>query len=211
MLARELKPGIFWVGVNDRTTDLFEGLWPITQEGVTYNSYLVKGEKTALIDLTKSIKGDEFLSMIEELTDVSKIDYIIINHMEPDHTGLLRTFRKLAPRAEILGSAKTKEMLRGFFGIEDGVRAVADGETLSLGGSTLKFLSTPFVHWPETIMTYEESQKVLFPAMASAATELSGGRSSTMSARSPTFMKKKPCAITRISSPTTAPASWMPR
>jgi len=162
MLARELKPGIFWVGVNDRTTDLFEGLWPITQEGVTYNSYLVKGEKTALIDLTKSIKGDEYLSQIEELTDVSRIDYIVINHMEPDHTGLLRTFRKLAPQAVILGSAKTKEMLRGFLGIEEGVRVVADGETLSLGGPSLKFLSTPFVHWPETIMTYEESQRVLF-------------------------------------------------
>jgi len=162
MPARELKPGIHWVGVNDRTTDLFEGLWPITKEGVTYNSYLVKGEKTALIDLTKSIKGDEFLAQIEELADVSKIDYIVINHMEPDHTGLLRTFRKLAPQALILGSAKTKEMLRGFFGIEDGVRVVADGETLSLGGSSLKFFSTPFVHWPETIMTYEESQRVLF-------------------------------------------------
>jgi anaerobic nitric oxide reductase flavorubredoxin len=162
MLAREVKPGIFWVGVNDRTTDLFEGLWPITQEGVTYNSYLIKGEKTALIDLAKSIKVDEYLSMIEEITDVSKIDHIIINHMEPDHTGLIRTFRKLAPQAEILGSAKTKEMLRGFFGIEAGVRAVADGEMLDLGGPRLKFLSTPFVHWPETIMTYEESQKVLF-------------------------------------------------
>ncbi len=162
MPARELKPGIFWVGVNDRTTDLFEGLWPITQEGVTYNSYLVKGEKTALIDLTKSIKAEEYLSQIEELTDVSKIDYIVINHMEPDHTGLLRIFRKLAPQAVILGSAKTKEMMRGFSGVEDGVRVVADGETLSLGGPTLRFLSTPFVHWPETIMTYEESLKVLF-------------------------------------------------
>jgi flavorubredoxin len=162
MPARELKPGIHWVGVNDRTTDLFEGLWPISKEGVTYNSYLVTGEKTALIDLTKSIKGDEFLAQIEELTDISRIDYIVINHMEPDHTGLLRTFRRLAPQSTILGSAKTKEMLRGFFGIEDGVRVVADGETLSLGGPSLKFFSTPFVHWPETIMTYEESQKVLF-------------------------------------------------
>ena len=160
--ARELKPGIFWVGVNDRTTDLFEGLWPITQEGVSYNSYLVKGEKTALIDLSKSIKADDYMAQIEELTSVSKIDFIVINHMEPDHTGLLRVFRKLAPQAEILGSAKTKDMLRGFFGIEGNVRAVADGETLSLGGPTLKFFSTPFVHWPETIMTYEESGKVLF-------------------------------------------------
>jgi flavorubredoxin len=162
MLAREIKPGIFWVGVSDRTTDLFEGLWPITQEGVTYNSYLIKGEKTALIDLTKSIKADEYLSMIEELTAVSKIDYIVINHMEPDHTGLLRIFRKLAPQAAILGSAKTKEMLCGFFGVADNVRAIADGETLDLGGAKLRFLSTPFVHWPETIMTYEESRKVLF-------------------------------------------------
>jgi len=162
MPARELKPGIFWVGVNDRTTDLFEGLWPITQEGVSYNSYLVKGEKKALIDLSKSIKADEFLTQIEEITPISKIDYIVINHMEPDHTGLLGIFRKLAPQAEILGSAKTQDMLRGFFGIESNVRVVADGETLSLGGPSLKFLSTPFLHWPETIMTYEESGKVLF-------------------------------------------------
>jgi flavorubredoxin len=162
MLSREIKPGIYWVGVNDRTTDLFEGLWPITQEGVTYNSYLIKAEKTALIDLTKSIKADEYLSMIEELTDVSKIDCIVVNHMEPDHTGLLKIFRRLAPQATILGSAKTKDMLRGFFGVEDNVRAVADGETLDLGGAMLRFVSTPFVHWPETIMTYEATRKVLF-------------------------------------------------
>jgi len=162
MPARELKPGIFWIGVNDRTTDLFEGLWPITQEGVSYNSYLVRGEKTAIIDLAKSIKADEYLAQVEEVTETSKIDYIIINHMEPDHTGLLRLFRKIAPQAVILGSAKTRDMLRGFFSITENVRAVADGETLSLGGPTLRFLSTPFLHWPETIMTFEESQKILF-------------------------------------------------
>ena len=162
MLARELKPGIFWVGVNDRTTDLFEGLWPITQEGVTYNSYLVKGEKTALIDLTKSIKGDEFLSMIEELTDISKIDYIIINHMEPDHTGIVNIIRKLAPRATILGTDKTVQMLASFFGITEKVQAIKDGQTLSLGKRTLQFLYTPFVHWPETMMTYETSHQILF-------------------------------------------------
>lgn len=162
MPVREIKPGIYWIGVNDRTTDLFEGFWPITREGVSYNSYLVRGEKTAVIDLAKSIKGDEFLAQIEEITEVSNIDYIVINHMEPDHTGLLRIFRRLAPQAAILGSAKTKDMMRGFSGITENVRAVADGETLSLGGPTLRFLSTPFLHWPETIMTYEESEKVLF-------------------------------------------------
>jgi anaerobic nitric oxide reductase flavorubredoxin len=162
MPVLEIKPDIFWVGLNDRTTDLFEGLWPITQEGVSYNSYFIRDEKNALIDLAKSIKADEFLSQIEEIADVSKIDYIIVNHMEPDHTGLLRIFRQIAPRAVILGSAKSKEMLKGFFSIEHQVRAVGDGETLSLGHKTLKFFSTPFLHWPETIMTYETSHRILF-------------------------------------------------
>jgi flavorubredoxin len=162
MSAREIKPHIFWIGVNDRTTDLFEGLWPITQEGVSYNSYLVLGEKKVIIDLVKSVKADEYLTQLEELTDISKIDYIVINHMEPDHTGLLRIFRKMAPRAVILGSARTKDMLNGFFCIQDNVRAVGDGETLPIGQSFLRFFSTPFVHWPETIMTYEESHRILF-------------------------------------------------
>jgi anaerobic nitric oxide reductase flavorubredoxin len=162
MPAHEIRPDVFWIGLNDRTTDLFEGLWPITQEGVSYNSYLVLDEKRVIIDLAKSIKADEYLTQLEELTDISKIDYIVINHMEPDHTGLLQIFRKLAPQAVILGSAKTKEMLSGFFSIQDHVRVVSDGETLPVGQRRLKFLSTPFIHWPETIMTYEESHRILF-------------------------------------------------
>jgi len=162
MPAREIKPDIFWIGVNDRTTDLFEGLWPIVQEGVSYNSFLVMDEKRAVIDLAKSIKADEYFAQLEEITDIAKIDYIVINHMEPDHTGLLRLLRQIAPQAEILGSAKTKDMLAGFFSLTDRVRVVGDGDTLSLGKRTLKFFSTPFVHWPETIMTYETTQRILF-------------------------------------------------
>jgi flavorubredoxin len=162
----EIRPDVYWVGVNDRTTDLFEGLWPITKEGVSYNSYLIDDEKKAIIDLTKSLKGDEFLAQIDEVTDISKIDYIVVNHMEPDHSGLLRTFRRIAPRATILGSAKTKDMLESFFSIKDNVRVVNDGDTLSLGKRTLKFFSTPFLHWPETMMTYEVSHKILFPCDA---------------------------------------------
>ena len=162
MPAHEIRPDIYWIGLNDRTTDLFEGLWPITQEGVSYNSFLLLDEKRVIIDLVKSIKADEYLAQLEELTDISKIDYIVINHMEPDHTGLLQIFRKMAPHAVILGSAKTKEMLSGFFSIKDNVRVVADGETLPVGQRRLKFLSTPFVHWPETIITYEESHRILF-------------------------------------------------
>jgi flavorubredoxin len=166
MPAVEIKPDVYWIGVNDRTTDLFEGLWPITKEGVSYNSYLIDDEKKAIIDLTKSLKGDEFLAQIDEVTDISKIDYIVVNHMEPDHSGLLRTFRRIAPRATILGSAKTKDMLESFFSIKDNVRVVNDGDTLSLGKRTLKFFSTPFLHWPETMMTYEVSHKILFPCDA---------------------------------------------
>ena len=162
MAAIEIKPDVYWIGVNDRTTDLFEGLWPITKEGVSYNSYLINDEKKAIIDLTKSFKGDEYLDQIAEFTDISSIDYIIVNHMEPDHSGLLRTFRRIAPDAAILGSAKTKEMLDRFFSIKENIRVVNDGDTLSLGKRTVKFFSTPFLHWPETMMTYEVSQRILF-------------------------------------------------
>lgn len=166
MPAIEIKPDVYWIGVNDRTTDLFEGIWPITKEGVSYNSYLIDDEKKAVIDLTKSFKGDEYLAQINELTDASQVDYVVINHMEPDHSGLLRTFRRIAPRATFIGSAKTKEMLESFFSITDNVQVVNDGDTLSLGKRTLKFFSTPFLHWPETIMTYEVSDRILFPCDA---------------------------------------------
>ncbi len=166
MPAVEIMPDVYWVGVNDRTTDLFEGLWPITKEGVSYNSYLIDDEKKAIIDLTKSFKGDEYLARIDEVTDISKIDYVVVNHMEPDHSGLLRTFRRIAPQATILGSAKTKDMLKSFFSIKDNVQVVNEGDTLSLGKRTLKFFSTPFLHWPETMMTYEVSHRILFPCDA---------------------------------------------
>ncbi|HID90228.1 MAG TPA: FprA family A-type flavoprotein [Anaerolineae bacterium] len=158
----EIRPGIYWIGVNDRTTDLFEGLWPITQEGVSYNAYLVDGKQKAVIDLAKGLKTDEFLDQIAEVVDPAKLDYIIINHMEPDHTGILRTIRRIAPKATILGTRKTKEMLTAFYQVEEGIHVVEDGETLSLGTHTLQFFYTPFVHWPETMMTYETTQKVLF-------------------------------------------------
>ncbi len=162
MPAREICPQIYWIGVNDRTTDLFEGLWPIAQEGVSYNSFLIADEKRAVIDLAPSHKSDEYFSQIEALGGLAGIDYLIVNHMEPDHTGLLQAFRRLAPQVEILGSARTKEMLGGFYSIRDRVRVVGEGDTLNLGRHTLKFFSTPFLHWPETIVTYEAENKILF-------------------------------------------------
>lgn len=162
----KIKPDIFWIGVNDRSTDLFEGLWPISNEGVSYNSYLINDEKKIIIDLTKSFKGDEYFAQIDEKADISEIDYVVVNHLEPDHSGLLRTLRRISPQVTILGSAKAKDMLEGFFSIKENVQAVKDGDTLSLGKKTLKFLSTPFLHWPETIMTYETSNRILFPCDA---------------------------------------------
>jgi len=158
----EIKPGIYWIGVNDRTTDLFEGMWPITQEGVSYNTYLISDEKTAIVDLTKALKTDEFLDQIHQVTDVSQLDYIIINHMEPDHSGVLRTLRQIAPQTTILGTEKACAMLESFYGITEGVQVIQDGDTLSLGQHTLRFVYTPFVHWPETMMTYETTEHILF-------------------------------------------------
>lgn len=157
-----IKPDIFWIGVNDRITDLFEGLWPISNEGVSYNSYLINDEKKAVIDLMKSFKGDEYFAQIDEIVDVSSIDYVIINHMEPDHSGLLRTLRRIAPDVTFIGTAKTKKLLEDFYAIEHNVKVVDDGDTLSLGKRTLKFYVTPFLHWPETMMTYETSDRILF-------------------------------------------------
>jgi len=129
---------------------------------VSYNSYFIDDEKKAIVDLAKAFKGDEYIAQLDQLTDISKIDYLIVNHMEPDHSGLIRTFQRIAPKAVILGSAKTREMLKNFFSITDNVEVVKDGDTLSLGRKTLKFFSTPFVHWPETIMTYDTSERILF-------------------------------------------------
>jgi len=158
----EIKPDVYWIGVNDRTTDLFEGMWPITQEGVSYNTYLIHDEKRAIVDLTKAFKTDEFLDQIHGIIDLSQLDYVIINHMEPDHSGVLRTLRRVAPQVTILCSEKTVPMLKSFYGITEGVQVVQDGATLSLGRHTLRFVYTPFVHWPETMMTYEVSERILF-------------------------------------------------
>ena len=158
----ELSPGVHWIGVNDRTTDLFEGLWPITQEGVSYNSYLVIDDKKAIIDLAKALKTDDFFEQIDQVADIASLDYVVLNHMEPDHTGVLRALRRIATDSTVVCTEKAAAMLGDFYGMTDGVQIVGDGESISLGGRTLTFFSTPFVHWPETMMTYDDSAQTLF-------------------------------------------------
>ncbi len=158
----EITPGVHWIGVNDRTTDLFEGMWPISGDGVSYNSYLIKDDKPAVIDLAKALKGEDLLRRINSLVDVSTLEYIVINHMEPDHTGVIKRIAAAAPRAVFLCTEKARGLLQSFYGITERVRVVHDGETIPLGTHTLTFYETPLVHWPETMMTWVTPGQILF-------------------------------------------------
>lgn len=147
------------------TEDLFEGLWPIPH-GVSLNSYVVKGERTALIDLVRDwtnapmMLGDQ-LNQIG--TGISNIDYLILNHLEPDHTGWLREFKALNPKVKIYTTAKGVELVKSFYKIDDGLVAVKSGDILDLGdGVILHFIEMPNVHWPETMATYEPESGTLF-------------------------------------------------
>ena len=150
------------ISVNDRTTDLFEGLWPISREGVSYNSYLIDDEKKVLIDLTKDFKTDTLVDQISGVFNPAELDYFILNHMEPDHTGAIKTLMRIAPKATILCTGKAVPLLEAYYGITDRIQEVADGETLSVGDRTLQFFHAPFVHWPETMVTYDTKDKILF-------------------------------------------------
>jgi anaerobic nitric oxide reductase flavorubredoxin len=162
MPAVEIRPDVYWIGVNDRTTDLFEGIWPITEEGVSYNSYLIADKKKVLVDLSKALKANEYIEQVGGLVPLKDLDYIVLNHLEPDHTGVLRTMLQINPGVKLLGSAKMKDMLAGFYGITENFQVVGDGESLDIGERRLQFFMTPFVHWPETMMTYDPAEKILF-------------------------------------------------
>jgi anaerobic nitric oxide reductase flavorubredoxin len=162
MPSVEIRPDVYWIGLNDRTTDLFEGIWPVSQEGVTYNSYLLRDEKKVIIDLAKGFKTDEYFERIDSLVPLAEIDYIVVNHMEPDHTGAVRALVRIPRRLTIIATEKAREMLAAFYGIRENVRVVGDGEELSIGQRTLRFVHAPFVHWPETMVTYDATDRILF-------------------------------------------------
>ena len=148
----EIANKVYYVGVNDRNKALFEGLWPLPY-GVSYNSYLIDDEKVCLID---TVEVDFFAQFIENLREVlgdRQIDYLVINHMEPDHSGSLALLRKYYPDIQVIGNKKTFDMMAGFYGIKDNTIEMKNGEELSLGSHTLQFFMTPMIHWPETMMT----------------------------------------------------------
>jgi flavorubredoxin len=158
---QEIANDIFYVGVNDRQKHKFENMIPIPN-GVSYNSYLINDEKTALIDTVDISFGDIFIDKIESTLQGKKLDYLIINHMEPDHSGSIRMLRKNFPEVTIVGNSKTLSMVEGYYGVTENTMEITDGQTLSLGKHELEFHFTPMVHWPETMMTYDKAEKVLF-------------------------------------------------
>lgn len=157
----EIANDIFYVGVNDRIKDKFENMLPLPY-GVSYNSYLIVDEKVALVDTVEISFGDVFIDKIQSQLNGRQVDYLIINHMEPDHSGSLSVLRKYYPDVTLVGNKKTLEMVTGYYGIDDNTLEITDGGTLSLGKHTLQFHLTPMVHWPETMMTFDETEKVLF-------------------------------------------------
>ena len=150
------------MGVNDSIKELFEGLWPLPY-GVSYNSYLINDQKVAVVDTVEAGFEEDFLAEIHEVIGDKPIDYLIVNHMEPDHSSLTAYLLERYPQMKIVANAKTLPMLKGYYDTpEERVLLMAEGQTLSLGSSTLRFHMVPMVHWPETMVTYLEEEHTLF-------------------------------------------------
>ena len=162
MKTLKLKEGLYWTGVLDPQLRVFDIIME-TEFGTTYNSYLLKGsEKTALFETAKEKYFDEYLEKVKELTDPSKIDYIIVNHTEPDHAGSLAKLLDYSPNANIVATPTAIGFLKHILNRDFYSIPVQDGDTLSLGDKTLRFLSLPNLHWPDSMYTYAEEDKVLF-------------------------------------------------
>lgn len=161
----EITNDIKYVGVNDREIDLFEGQF-IVENGMAYNSYVILDEKTAVMDSVDAHFSEEWFSNIKAILGSRQPDYLVIQHMEPDHSGSIADFMKEFPETKLVSSAKSFAMMKQFFGTDfsDRQTVVKDGDTLSLGVHTLSFIAAPMVHWPEVIVTYDAYDKVLFSA-----------------------------------------------
>ena len=156
---------IKYIGVNDHELDLFEGQY-IVPNGMAYNSYAIVDEKIAIMDSVDAHFGDEWLKNIKDALGERTPDYLVVQHMEPDHSANITTFMDAYPNATVVSSAKAFDMMKNFFGTDFADRrvVVGEGDTLELGAHTLNFVTAPMVHWPEVIMTYDSTDKVLFSA-----------------------------------------------
>lgn len=159
---KKISERIYYVGVNDDAKTLFEGLWPLPY-GVSYNSYIVADSKVALIDTVEHGFEDEFLANINEALGDRGIDYLIVNHMEPDHSSLITDMLQRYPKMKIVGNAKTLPMLQGYYGTPaERVIVVKEGDSIDLGSCSLSFHMIPMVHWPETMVTWLAEENTVF-------------------------------------------------
>lgn len=163
--VRKVTENIVWVGASDRRLALFENIFPIPR-GVSYNSYVLLDEKTVLLDTVDASVAGQFFENLEHVLDGRKLDYLIVNHMEPDHCAMIGDLVRRYPEVQVVGNTKTFGMIKQFFGTDFAERAVTvkEGDTLATGAHTLHFVMAPMVHWPEVMVTYDEKDKVLFAA-----------------------------------------------
>ena len=156
---------IRYVGVNDHQIDLFEGQYDVPN-GMAYNSYVIMDEKIAVMDTVDRNFTHEWLDNLAGVLGGRKPDYLVVQHMEPDHSANIANFLNLYPDAVVVASAKAFQMMQNFFGTDyaDRRKVVKEGDTLGLGKHTLNFVAAPMVHWPEVLMTYDSTDKVLFSA-----------------------------------------------
>lgn len=164
---RKVTEDLYWVGANDRRIELFENIFPVS-EGISYNSYLLLDEKTVLLDSADYAVGRQFLENVQAVLGDRALDYLVINHMEPDHCAMIEELALRYPDLQIIGNAKTFPMIDQFFDFDlEGKKVIVkEGDTFSTGKHTLHFVMAPMVHWPEVMMTYDETDKVLFCADA---------------------------------------------
>lgn len=162
-----ISDSVFYVGVNDHQIDLFESQYPAPR-GMAYNSYIILDEKIAVIDSVEANFRDEWLHKLQSVLNDRKPDYLIVQHMEPDHSGNITAFMDAYPGATVVASAAAFNMMRSFFGNDYASRRriIKEGDVLSLGSHKLTFIAAPMVHWPEVMFTYDQKDKVLFSADA---------------------------------------------
>lgn len=161
-LSIKINDHLHYIGVNDRYTHLFESMWPLP-DGVSYNSYLLDGgTATCLLDCVKIPSVAGFLEKLGEVLKDRPLDYVVVNHMEPDHTSSLPTILEIFPDVKIVGNKKTVDFLSNFYDITENIIVVKEGETLPIGETSLTFYMTPMVHWPESMVAFEESTGILF-------------------------------------------------
>ncbi len=166
--VRKITEDLFWIGASDRRLALFENVYPIPM-GVSYNSYVLKDEQTVLLDTVDSAVAEQFFANLKHILGDKKLDYLVVNHMEPDHCSQIARVMDMYPSAKIVCTAKTKQMIAQFFGISAGDEQfvlVKDGDVLKTGKHEFAFVSAPMVHWPEVMVTFDKTDGILFSADA---------------------------------------------